>query len=91
MDYLGYTFGATVYSAGLISFLRRGKKSSFVVGTVFGGLAILGAHHASENPDEPLLAAANSGCLGGYLLLKNIIEIRRGGVSSDCQIAILKL
>jgi len=62
---------------------------SLAIGTVFGSLAVLGAHSASESPDEPLLAAANSGVLAGVLIGKNLMDVRKGPVSLNGGVVII--
>ena len=80
-DYLGYAFGAVVYGSGLAGFVLKKNKFSLGLGSVFGGLAFLGAYEASKNPDEPLIAAASAGGFAGFMIGKHLLEFRKGSVS----------
>lgn len=82
-DYLGYGYGALTYGMGLRSFIQReggkfvvGSKTGFIIGSVFGGLAFWGAYEASENPDEPLIAAANAGALSSVMICRTMLDIK---------------
>jgi len=78
-DYLGYCYGAAVWAAGLGGFIKNRSAASFAIGSTFGGLALLGAYQASETPDEPLLATANSGGLALVLLGRNVLNYKKTG------------
>ena len=81
-DYLGYSYGAVVYGAGLAGFLAKRSKPPLLIGSLFGGLALWGAYGASSHPDEPFVAAANAGGLSAVMLARNVMDIRSGAVSS---------
>jgi len=90
-DYPGYVFGSVVYLSGLAGFLVNKNKVSLVIGSWFGGAAVWGAYDASCNPDEPILATINSGCLTGILLGRNIMANMKGHKPRGVSITILSL
>ena len=77
VDYLGYSFGSVVYLSGLAGFLVQKNKISLALGTVFGGVACLGAHQATEQPHEPLIALANAGAFSSVQIFRNIKQFKR--------------
>ena len=84
IDYIGYGYGSVVYLSGLAGFILDKNGISLMLGTVFGGMAMLGAHQASENPQEPLLATANAGAFSSVQLFRNVKQAKNGAVSSWC-------
>lgn len=67
VDYLGYVFGAVVAGGGAMGYVKKRSVPSLVAGLAFGGLAAVGAYHASHNPDYPIVGAGVSGVLGAVM------------------------
>eukprot|EP00092_Neocalanus_flemingeri_P002741 GFUD01002934.1.p1 GENE.GFUD01002934.1~~GFUD01002934.1.p1 ORF type:complete len:117 (-),score=13.13 GFUD01002934.1:168-518(-) len=90
-DYVGYCFGSLVYVSGLAAYAIKKNKVSLGIGSLFGGLAILGAYEASKEPDEPFIAAANAGGLSGVMIVKHMSEMKRGSKASGFGITVLSM
>lgn len=86
IDYLGYSFGSVVYLSGLAGFIIEKNRMSLALGTVFGGLAFLGAHQATDQPQEPLIAVANAGAFSSVQIFRNIKQFKTGNVSCKIQV-----
>ncbi|RCH80094.1 Transmembrane protein 14C [Rhizopus stolonifer] len=55
-DTLGYAYGLTVVTGGVVGYVKAGSVASLAAGGVFGGLAIAGAYQVSQNPRNVLLS-----------------------------------
>jgi len=66
-DYLGYVFGAVVAAGGGMGYVKKRSVPSLVAGLAFGGLAAVGAYHASSHPDTPYIGAGVSAALAGVM------------------------
>ena len=86
IDYLGYSFGSVVYLSGLAGFIIEKNRMSLALGTVFGLLALLGAHQATDQPQEPLIAIANAGAFSSVQIFRNIKQFKTGNVSCKIQV-----
>jgi len=66
-DFVGYAFGALVAAGGAMGYVKKRSVPSLVAGVAFGGLAAVGAYHASANPDTPYVGAGVSAVLAGVM------------------------
>ncbi|KAG0742261.1 hypothetical protein G6F57_002698 [Rhizopus arrhizus] len=55
-DIVGYVYGATVFTGGLVGYLKAGSTSSLLAGLIFGALAALGAYQVSQDSKNVTLA-----------------------------------
>ncbi|KAI8923502.1 transmembrane protein 14C-like protein [Entophlyctis helioformis] len=65
VDKFAFIYAALVFLGGLIGFIKAGSAASLMMGTLFGGLAFIGARQVSTNPSNYFLILA----VGGILML----------------------
>ena len=62
-----------------MGYIKKRSLPSLVAGLTFGGLAAVGAYHASQNPENPIVGAGVSGLLGTVMGAR---AVRSGAVRS---------
>ncbi|XP_011482821.1 transmembrane protein 14A isoform X1 [Oryzias latipes] len=67
MDWIGFSYAATIILGGYMGYKRKGSVMSMMAGLVFGAFSAYGAYNISNNPKDFQVSLLSSGALAAVM------------------------